>query len=54
MAIQHDLSEQSILITGAGRGLGRSVAEKLASCGATVGLVDVDGGELQHGGGGDS
>jgi len=43
MAIQHDFSELAILVTGAGRGLGRSVAEKLASCGATVGLIDVDG-----------
>src|SRR6185295_15356641 len=41
MAIQHDFSELAILVTGAGRGLGRSVAEKLASCGATVGLIDV-------------
>jgi len=31
-----------VLITGAGRGLGRSVAARLASCGATVGLVDID------------
>jgi len=43
MAIQHNFSELAILVTGAGRGLGRSVAEKLASCGATVGLIDVDG-----------
>jgi NAD(P)-dependent dehydrogenase (short-subunit alcohol dehydrogenase family) len=43
MAIKHDLSRQAILISGAGRGLGRSMAEKLASCGATVGLVDIDG-----------
>jgi len=43
MAIQHDFSEMAILVTGAGRGLGRSVAEKLASCGATLGLIDVDG-----------
>jgi len=42
MAIQHDLSGQSILVTGAGRGLGRSVAAKLASCGAKVALLDVD------------
>jgi NAD(P)-dependent dehydrogenase (short-subunit alcohol dehydrogenase family) len=43
MAIQHDFSELAILVTGAGRGLGRSTAEKLAHCGATVGLIDVDG-----------
>jgi 3-oxoacyl-[acyl-carrier protein] reductase len=43
MAIQHDFSDLAVLVTGAGRGLGRSAAAKLASCGATVGLVDVDG-----------
>ena len=42
MAIQHDFKDLAVLITGAGRGLGRSVAAKLASCGATVGLVDID------------
>ena len=42
MAIQHDFSDLAVLVTGAGRGLGRSVAEKLADCGATVGLVDID------------
>jgi NAD(P)-dependent dehydrogenase (short-subunit alcohol dehydrogenase family) len=42
MAIQHDLSGHAILVTGAGRGLGRSAAEKLASCGAIVGLMDID------------
>jgi NAD(P)-dependent dehydrogenase (short-subunit alcohol dehydrogenase family) len=42
MPLRPDLSQQSILITGAGRGLGRSMAEKLASCGATVAVVDVD------------
>jgi meso-butanediol dehydrogenase/(S,S)-butanediol dehydrogenase/diacetyl reductase len=42
MAIKHDLSDRSILISGAGRGLGRSVAEKLASWGATVAVVDID------------
>jgi NAD(P)-dependent dehydrogenase (short-subunit alcohol dehydrogenase family) len=43
MALTPDLSEQSILITGAARGLGRSMAVKLASCGARVAAVDVDG-----------
>ena len=42
MALTPDLSDQSVLITGAGRGLGRSMAEKLASCGAIVGVVDID------------
>jgi NAD(P)-dependent dehydrogenase (short-subunit alcohol dehydrogenase family) len=38
-----DLSGQHVFITGAARGLGRSVAEKLAGCGATVAVTDVDG-----------
>jgi meso-butanediol dehydrogenase/(S,S)-butanediol dehydrogenase/diacetyl reductase len=42
MAIKPDLSSHSILITGAGRGLGSSMAVKLASCGATVAVVDID------------
>jgi len=37
-----DLSGQHVFITGAARGLGRSVAEKLAGCGATVAVTDVD------------
>jgi 3-oxoacyl-[acyl-carrier protein] reductase len=36
------IAEQSILITGAGRGLGLAMALKLARLGATVGLVDID------------
>ena len=42
MALHVDLSSQSIFITGAGRGLGRSMALKLASCGAAVAVVDID------------
>lgn len=37
-----DLSSQYIFISGAGRGLGRSVARHLAQCGAVVGVSDID------------
>ena len=37
-----DLSGQFILVTGAGRGLGRSTALHLAHCGAVVGVSDID------------
>ena len=37
-----ELAGQAVLITGAGRGLGRSVARKLAALGAPVGVVDID------------
>ncbi len=37
-----DLADQTVLVTGAGRGLGRSVAQTLAAHGAAVGLVDID------------
>jgi NAD(P)-dependent dehydrogenase (short-subunit alcohol dehydrogenase family) len=37
-----DLSDQIVLITGAGRGLGRSLALHLSRCGAVVGLADID------------
>lgn len=37
-----ELSEQAVLITGAGRGLGRAMAVRLAQHGVTVGLVDID------------
>jgi meso-butanediol dehydrogenase/(S,S)-butanediol dehydrogenase/diacetyl reductase len=42
MSWKPDLSGQCVFITGAGRGLGRSMAVKLAACGATIGVVDVD------------
>jgi len=44
MATHFDLSGQHVFITGAARGLGRSVAETLAGCGATVAVTDVDAG----------
>ena len=37
-----ELAEQTVLITGAGRGLGRAMAARLAHHGATVGLIDID------------
>jgi NAD(P)-dependent dehydrogenase (short-subunit alcohol dehydrogenase family) len=37
-----DLCERAILVTGAGRGLGRSAAELLAASGAIVGVADID------------
>ncbi len=39
-----ELSGQAVLVTGAGRGLGRSVAERLASLGVAVGVIDIDSG----------
>lgn len=38
-----NLSDQIVLVTGAGRGIGRAAAELLAASGATVGIVDVAG-----------
>ena len=37
-----DLSHLAIIVTGAGRGLGAHVATHLASCGAVVGVADID------------
>jgi len=42
LGITPDLSGHNILITGAARGLGRSMAIKLAGCGATIAVVDLD------------
>jgi NAD(P)-dependent dehydrogenase (short-subunit alcohol dehydrogenase family) len=44
VAAYPDLSGQHIFITGGARGLGKSMAEKLASCGATVAVTDIDAG----------
>ena len=37
-----ELSDQAVLITGAGRGLGRAIALRLARRGSRVGLIDLD------------
>ena len=37
-----DLEGQAILVTGAGRGIGRGAAELLAASGAVVGIADID------------
>jgi NAD(P)-dependent dehydrogenase (short-subunit alcohol dehydrogenase family) len=37
-----DLSSQYVFVSGAGRGLGRSVARHLARCGAVVAVSDID------------
>ena len=42
MPLKLDFSGRNILVTGAARGLGRSMAAKLAGCGAAVAVVDVD------------
>jgi meso-butanediol dehydrogenase/(S,S)-butanediol dehydrogenase/diacetyl reductase len=41
--MSHDLTDLVVLITGSGRGLGRGAALHLASCGAVVGVVDING-----------
>jgi NAD(P)-dependent dehydrogenase (short-subunit alcohol dehydrogenase family) len=43
-----DLSQLMVLITGAGRGLGRNAAQHLATCGATVGVVDINAGACKE------
>jgi NAD(P)-dependent dehydrogenase (short-subunit alcohol dehydrogenase family) len=45
--MKHDFSDRYFLITGAGRGLGKHLAEQLASFGATVGVADIDGDTAQ-------
>ena len=42
------LDGKVIMVTGAGRGLGRAMALALAQQGAQLALVDLDGEELQE------
>jgi NAD(P)-dependent dehydrogenase (short-subunit alcohol dehydrogenase family) len=46
--MQADLSQHYILITGAGRGLGRHAALHLAACGAIIGVADIDAATSQE------
>jgi meso-butanediol dehydrogenase/(S,S)-butanediol dehydrogenase/diacetyl reductase len=39
-----DLTRHYVLITGAGRGLGKHLAGHLAACGAVIGVADLDAG----------
>jgi 3-oxoacyl-[acyl-carrier protein] reductase len=40
--IQFDFSGRSVVVTGAARGVGRAIAERFATAGATVYIVDAD------------
>jgi 3-oxoacyl-[acyl-carrier protein] reductase len=40
--IQADLTDRVAIVTGAARGLGRAIAESLASAGAKIACIDVD------------
>src|SRR6476620_10164685 len=42
------LEGKAALVTGSGRGLGRAVAQKLAACGASVMLTDIDQAPLEE------
>ena len=39
---------QTVIVTGAGRGLGRDIALAFATAGAQVGLIDVDGASMKQ------
>src|ERR1051326_913004 len=43
-----DLADEVAIVTGAGRGIGRAIALELASLGATVGVVDLDGSSAER------
>jgi 3-oxoacyl-[acyl-carrier protein] reductase len=42
------LASRTAIVTGAGRGIGRAIAQKLAEAGAAVMLTDVDAGALEE------
>jgi NAD(P)-dependent dehydrogenase (short-subunit alcohol dehydrogenase family) len=43
-----ELSDQVAIVTGAGRGIGRAIALELASLGADVAVIDLDGSSAEH------
>jgi NAD(P)-dependent dehydrogenase (short-subunit alcohol dehydrogenase family) len=46
--IKHKFAGKTIVLTGAGSGLGRSVCRELVSAGALVHALDIDGGRLRE------
>jgi NAD(P)-dependent dehydrogenase (short-subunit alcohol dehydrogenase family) len=48
MSVALDLTGRRVLVTGAAGGLGRAVAERVAECGATVALADIDADALEQ------
>lgn len=45
--MKYDFSDRHILVTGAGRGLGRHLVTRLSGFGATVGVADIDADNCQ-------
>lgn len=43
-----DLQNKTAVVTGSGSGIGRAIALKLASCGATVGVADLNHGRAKE------
>ncbi|MFA3878609.1 SDR family NAD(P)-dependent oxidoreductase [Streptomyces sp. MMCC 100] len=48
MALAHDFSGRTVLVTGAASGIGRSTALAFSAAGAGVALVDLDAGGLKE------